>query len=165
MLSGAGRVFTLHTGCLGVVTGITAASTGGVLVMAIRQNGTTWFLRGVSRLFCITCGPDPSTERKTSSQTRLLNLENFLLKLRHGWSSQQLLSSGWATVCKTVRPMLSDRCPVCLSVLCVTVVYCGQRVGWIKIKLGMQVGLGTGHMEKSQCESKKFDTINCCYII
>ena len=22
----------------------------------------------------------------------------------------------WATVCKTVRPMLSDRCPVCLSV-------------------------------------------------
>ena len=45
----------------------------------------------------------------------------------------------WATVCKTVRPTLSDRCPVCLSV---TLVYCGQTVGWIKMKLGMEVGLG-----------------------
>jgi len=40
--------------------------------------------------------------------------------------------------------MLSDRCPsVCLSV---TLVYCGQTVGWIKMKLGMQVGLGPGHI-------------------
>ena len=45
----------------------------------------------------------------------------------------------WATVCKTIRPMLSVRCPVCL-------VYCGQTVGRIKMKLGMQVGLGPGHM-------------------
>jgi len=54
----------------------------------------------------------------------------------------------WATVCETVRPMLSDRClsvlpcPVCLSV---TLVYCGQTVGRIKMKLGMHVGLGPGH--------------------
>jgi len=38
---------------------------------------------------------------------------------------------------------------VCLSVchfcLSVTLVYCGQTVGWIKIKLGMQVGLGPVH--------------------
>jgi len=34
-------------------------------------------------------------------------------------------------------------CPVCLSV---TLVYCGQTVGWIKVKLGMQVGLGPGHV-------------------
>jgi len=47
----------------------------------------------------------------------------------------------WATVCKTVRPMLSARClSVCLSV---TLVYCGQTVGRIKMKLGMQVGLDT----------------------
>jgi len=39
----------------------------------------------------------------------------------------------WATVCKTVRPVLSDRCLSCLSV---TLVYCGQTVGWIKMKLG-----------------------------
>jgi len=37
----------------------------------------------------------------------------------------------WATVCKTVHPMLSDRClSVCLSV---TFVHCGQTVGRIKV--------------------------------
>jgi len=39
--------------------------------------------------------------------------------------------------------MLSVRClSVCLSVLSVTLVYCGQTVQRIKMKLGMQVGLG-----------------------
>jgi len=37
--------------------------------------------------------------------------------------------------------MLSDCCPV-LSCLYVTLVYCGQTVGWIKIPLGTEVGLG-----------------------
>ena len=50
----------------------------------------------------------------------------------------------WETVCKMVRPMLSDRCPV-WPVLSVTV-YCGQTVGRIKMKLGMQVDLGPGHI-------------------
>jgi len=49
----------------------------------------------------------------------------------------------WVTVCKTVRPVLSDHCPSCLSV---TLVYCGETVGWIKIKLSLEVGLGRGHM-------------------
>jgi len=35
---------------------------------------------------------------------------------------------------------------VCLSYLSVTLVYCGQTVGWIKIKFGMDVGLVTGHI-------------------
>jgi len=35
---------------------------------------------------------------------------------------------------------------VVLSCLSVTLVYCGQAVGWIKMKLGMQAGLGTGHV-------------------
>jgi len=52
-----------------------------------------------------------------------------------------------ATVCKTVRPMLSDRClscPVCRSV---TLVYYGQTVACIKMPLGVEVGLGgPGHM-------------------
>ena len=56
----------------------------------------------------------------------------------------------WATVYKAVCPVLSDRCPVCLSVclsvLSVTLVHCGQTVGRIKMKLGMQVGLGPGHI-------------------
>jgi len=38
--------------------------------------------------------------------------------------------------------MISDRC---LSVLSVTLLYCGQTVGWIKMKLGMVVGLDPGH--------------------
>jgi len=58
----------------------------------------------------------------------------------------------WATVCKTVRRMLSDRrmscpiCPVCLSCLYMTLVYCGQTVGRTKMKLGVRVGLGPGHI-------------------
>ena len=45
-------------------------------------------------------------------------------------------------VCLSVLSCLS--CPVCpvLSVLSVTLVYFDQTVGHIKIKLGMQVGLG-----------------------
>ena len=54
-------------------------------------------------------------------------------------------SSFWATVCyqTVVCPFLS--CPV-LSVLSVTLVYCGQTVRWIKMKLAMHVGLGPGHI-------------------
>jgi len=40
--------------------------------------------------------------------------------------------------------MLPDRCPV-LSCLSATLVYCGQTVGRIKMKLGVQVDLGPGH--------------------
>jgi len=49
----------------------------------------------------------------------------------------------WATVCKTVRPMLSD---YCLFLLSVTLVYCGETVEWIKMKLGIMVGLGPGQI-------------------
>jgi len=35
--------------------------------------------------------------------------------------------------------MTLDVCPVCLSV---TLVYCGQTVGWTSMPLGTQVGLG-----------------------
>jgi len=67
-------------------------------------------------------------------------------------SRRDLLCFFWATVCKTVCPMLSHPClyvcPVlsCLSVLSVSLVYYGQTVGWIKMKLGMQLCLGTGHI-------------------
>jgi len=37
----------------------------------------------------------------------------------------------WATVCKTVRPMLSDRCLYCLPV-CNVGTHNGQTVGWIE---------------------------------
>ena len=39
--------------------------------------------------------------------------------------------------------MLSDSCLSCLSV---TLVYCGQPIGCIKMPLGMEVGLGPIHI-------------------
>jgi len=54
-----------------------------------------------------------------------------------------LCQAFWATVCKTVRPMLSGHC---LSVLSVTLVYCGQMVGWIKMPFSTEVGLDPGHI-------------------
>ena len=39
--------------------------------------------------------------------------------------------------------MLSD---AYLSVLSVTLAYCGQTVGWSKMPLGMEAGLGPGHI-------------------
>jgi len=49
--------------------------------------------------------------------------------------------------------VLSDRYLSCLfvylsvcPVLSLTLVYCGQTVEWIKMKLGEQVGLGPGHI-------------------
>ena len=46
--------------------------------------------------------------------------------------------------------MPSDRCLSC-PVLSETLVYCGQTVEWIKVKLGMQVGLGPGHIHCVRC--------------
>jgi len=73
----------------------------------------------------------------------------FLVEIRNIYVRQT--GSGinfWETVCKTVRPMLSDRCLSCpvLSVVPVTFLYRGQTVGWINMKLGVQVGLGPDHI-------------------
>jgi len=48
----------------------------------------------------------------------------------------------WFALCYWTVVLSCVYCPV----LSVTLVYCGQTVGWIKMKLGMQVGLGPGHM-------------------
>ena len=58
----------------------------------------------------------------------------------NGHPSQLLLSSCTNDGEKTVHPMLSDRCPV----LSVTLVYCDQTVGLIKMPLGMEVHHGSG---------------------
>jgi len=42
--------------------------------------------------------------------------------------------------------MLWDRCLSVLSVLFVTLVYCAHRVGWIEMKLGLEVGLSPSHI-------------------
>ena len=70
----------------------------------------------------------------------------------------------WATIGKTVRPTLSDRC------LSVTFMHCGQTVGPIKMKLGMPVGLSPGHIVLDgdpappplKGHSPQFSTHICC---
>ena len=53
----------------------------------------------------------------------------------------QTVAQKWFALCyRTVV------CPVCLSLLSVTLVYCGQTVGWIKMELGTTVGLDPGHI-------------------
>ena len=64
----------------------------------------------------------------------------------------------------TVRPMLWERCPLCLLTLFITIIYCGQTVGWIKD--GVQVGnvpsnvLGEDSASpphgKRQCSGREF---------
>jgi len=39
-----------------------------------------------------------------------------------------------------------DKAAPRLSILFVTLAYCGQTVGWIKMPLGMKVGLGPDHI-------------------
>jgi len=61
------------------------------------------------------------------------------------------LANFWTTVCKTIGSPYALGQLSCLSVLScpvlsVTLMYCGQTVGWTKMKLGMQVGLGPGHV-------------------
>jgi len=57
--------------------------------------------------------------------------------------SSKSVSFFGTTVCKTVRPMLSDRCLSCLSV---TLVYCGQMLGWIKMPLRTNMGICPDHI-------------------
>jgi len=55
----------------------------------------------------------------------------------------------------------------CLSI---TLMYCGQRVGWIKVKLDTEVGLGPGHIvldgdpapPKGAYHSPQFSAHVCC---
>jgi len=66
-----------------------------------------------------------------------------------GWQITEYSFHFWVTVCKTVHPMPSDRCPVLSCPVCLSVCNFGvlwQTVGWIKMKLGTQVGLGPGHI-------------------
>ena len=53
--------------------------------------------------------------------------------------------SFWATICITVCPAIRPL-SVSLSCLSLTFVYFGQTLGWIKMKRGMEVGLGSGHI-------------------
>ena len=73
----------------------------------------------------------PGVGLRLSWKKRLLNI---------CLSSMNNMPDFWATVCKTVHPMLSDRCLSVLSCLW------RWSVEWIKMPLGVDVGLGPGHV-------------------
>jgi len=52
----------------------------------------------------------------------------------------------WTTICKNGSPNAIEPLSCPSVYLSVTLMYCGQTVGWIKMKLGMEVGLGPGHI-------------------
>jgi len=68
-------------------------------------------------------------------------------RMRFNRPSVAAMRSYWANRLFVKRFALCYRCVVCLSVcLFVTLVYCGQTVRWLKMKLGMEVGLSPGHV-------------------
>jgi len=73
----------------------------------------------------------------------------------------------WATICKTVRPMLSVRClsvcPVqsCPVRLAVTLVYCVQTAGRIKMKLGIVLDRDPGPLPQ-RGTAPQFSAHICC---
>ena len=71
---------------------------------------------------------------------------------------RNLLLNFWATVWKTTRPMLTHRCLSCLlSCLSVTLVYCSQTVGFIRMPLGIKVGLHPDHIVLDGDPAHRFD--------
>jgi len=71
----------------------------------------------------------------------LIPLDCQLQGIAHAFSF--LSSTFWANKRFAVPYVIG---PFCLSVLSVTLVYCGLTVGWIKIPLGTEVGLGPGYI-------------------
>ena len=61
-----------------------------------------------------------------------------------GYSSLPRFLSSITFTCKL--PYAIGQLSCLSSVLMVTLVYCGQTVGWIKMKLGVEVGLGPSHV-------------------
>ena len=85
--------------------------------------------------------------------------------------------TGWAKAMKALifRRSFVKRFALCyrtigpLSCLPVMLVYCGQTVGWIKIKLGMEVGISPCHIvldgdpaPQKKGQSPQFSAHVCC---
>ena len=81
-------------------------------------------------LICFVTSP-----RSTSREHNINNILLLLVCIR-------VVSVCWATVTSNGSPCYTGQ----LSSLSVTLVYCGQTVGWIGMPRGMEVGVGPSHI-------------------
>jgi len=106
------------------------------------------FNRLSSVQLCTSVKDRQTTGRRTGDSIANVNMSSRLLKIvwfgGNYWSLKNQddrrvgpfdrvhasFCSIWATVCKTVRPMLSDRCLSCLSCLSVCMSVCDVRALW-----------------------------------
>jgi len=108
--------------------------------------------------FCILLdkprvGPRAVSKWVSKSVTNLCSAETRVgpLHFQAGYCRRWLnlaLVFGWPFVKQFAVCYQIVVCPLCpfLSVCLSVTVYCGQMVGWIKMKLGLQVGLGPVHI-------------------
>jgi len=86
---------------------------------------------------------------------------NFVCKVRYISFSLTMTTYPQMSVVRVTWPIfwgrlfvkqfaLFHQTTVCLSCLSVMLVYCGQTVGWIKMPLGIKVGLGPCHIVLDQ---------------
>jgi len=101
---------------------------------------------GLHYIFRSNVGPHPQNAkfsnvllRRHISEVRL----NLVICISLG-----LLYIFVVSLCHPLTPLLKLCCQtvVCLSCLSVTFMHCGQTVGRIKMKLGLPIGLGPGHI-------------------
>jgi len=106
-----------------------------VLWISLRNSKPVWIMlhECVSlHRFMTWCLKDTEHWRIVLYLASSVQLQWLYCFTRHFLLYAVLPNDFWATVCKMVRPMLPNRC------LSVTLVYCGQTVGWIKMKLGVR---------------------------
>jgi len=89
---------------------------------------------------------DPTFSRFSGTLTCDRQTDTRLRRIPRGnyWAAVTTYKQRFA-VCYTGPMSCLSVCPVCrLYCLSITLVYCGQTVGWIKMPLGMEVALGPG---------------------
>ena len=120
------------------------------ITFVVRENGDDVYLRAnsiflqqwiLSYLFCIFRSSN-TTEAFLALffKSNTFRTVDFCINVHAFYTGSYHF---WTTVCNMVRPIQSDRCLSCLSV---TLVYCGQTVGRIKMKLGTQLVIGPGYI-------------------
>jgi len=152
-LSAAGRIGGVYGSnderiCQRVITVLTAAADLLAAPHRVRVVEVFWLPPS-----CVWHAENAGRENRRSSKRgrkHAVHGGNMGVKMRKETAASIKSQWFWATVWKTVRPMLSDRCLSC-PVLSVCLSVCNVGVLWPngltdQVKLGMQVGFGPGHI-------------------